>query len=101
MELRISLAGKGTLDNTPVPEPDAWQGFKTHPATSEVEYTDLRHLSSRKQFKRMIIPTDPQLTQVPTLQFSFLIQTPSGTSTNRAAYAGENHRQHTATQSAW
>ena len=71
MELRISLAGKGTLDNTPVPEPDAWQGFKTHPATSEVEYTDLRHLSSRKQFKRMIIPTDPQLTQVPTLQFSF------------------------------
>ena len=79
MELRISLTGKGTLDNTPVPEPAAWQGFKTHPATSEVEYTDLRHLSSRKQFKRMIIPTDPQLTQVPTLKFS-LIQTPSSTS---------------------
>lgn len=71
MELRISLAGKGTLDNTPAPDPAAWQGFKTHPATSEIQYTDLRHLSSRKQFKRMIIPTDPKLTHVPALQFSY------------------------------
>lgn len=71
MELRISLAGSGALDNTPVPEPASWNGFKTHPATSEIEYTDLRHLSSRKQFKRMIIPTDPKLTHVPALQFSY------------------------------
>lgn len=71
MELRISLAGSGALDNTPVPEPVSWNGFKTHPATSEIEYTDLRHLSSRKQFKRMIIPTDPKLTHVPALQFSY------------------------------
>ena len=71
MELRISLAGSGALDNTPVPEPASWNGFKTHPATSEIEYTDLRHLSSRKQFKRMIIPTDSKLTHVPALQFSY------------------------------
>ncbi len=71
MELRISLAGSGALDNTPVPEPVSWNGFKTHPATSEIEYTDLRHLSSRKQFKRMIIPTDSKLTHVPALQFSY------------------------------
>ena len=71
MELRISLAGSGALDNTPVPEPASWNGFKTHPATSEIEYTDLRHLSSRKQFKRMIIPTDPKLTHVPAFQFSY------------------------------
>ena len=71
MELRISLAGSGALDNTPVPEPVSWNGFKTHPATSEIEYTDLRHLSSRKQFKRMIIPNDSKLTHVPALQFSY------------------------------
>ena len=71
LELQISLSGSGALDNTPVPEPASWDGFKTHQATSEIEYTDLRHLSSRKQFKRMIIPTDPKLTHVPALQFSY------------------------------
>lgn len=71
LELQVNLSGKGTLDNTPMPEPASWDGFKPHSATSETDNTEVRPLFSRKQFKRMIIPTDPKLTHAPALLFSY------------------------------
>ena len=71
IELSITLSGQGALDNAPSPEADTWDNFKTYPATSQIQYTDIRHLNSRKTFQRMIIPTSPKLTQLPTLKFSY------------------------------
>ena len=71
IELSVTLSGQGTLDNTPIPNADSWEGFKTHPPTSEVQYTDTRHLNSRKTFQRMIIPTQSTLSHIPALKFSY------------------------------
>ena len=71
IELSVTLSGQGTLDNTPIPDAASWEGFKTHPPTSEVQYTDTRHLNSRKTFQRMIIPTQSTLSHIPALKFSY------------------------------
>ncbi len=71
IKLSVTLSGQGTLDNTPIPEADSWEGFKTFAATSEVQYTDIRHLNSRKTFQRMVIPTQPTLSHMPALKFSY------------------------------
>ena len=71
IELSVTLSGQGALDNTPIPEADSWEGFKTHPATSEVQHTDTRHLKSHKKFQRMIIPAQSTLSHLPALKFSY------------------------------
>jgi len=71
IELSVTLSGQGALDNTPIPEADSWEGFKTHPATSKVQYIDTRHLNSRKTFLRMIIPAQSTLSHIPALKFSY------------------------------
>ncbi len=71
VELTIRLSGKGSIEDTPAPTAAGWDGFKVHPATSKINYTDTRHISSRKEFKQMIIPMRPEVTRVPALEFSY------------------------------
>jgi hypothetical protein len=71
VEISVRLNGKGAVENTPVPEPANWDGFKVHPATSEIDYLDTRQLTARKYFKQMVVPMRPDITQVPPLAFSF------------------------------
>ena len=56
VELTIRLSGRGSIEDTPAPTASGWDGFKVHPATSQINYTDTQHMSSRKEFKQMIIP---------------------------------------------
>ena len=71
VELTVRLFGRGSIDDTPVPTATGWDGFKVHPATSKINYTDTRHMNSRKVFKQMIIPMRPEITRVPALEFSY------------------------------
>jgi len=71
VELTVRVFGRGALEDTPVPEPAAWDGFKAHPASSNIDYLDSRHLSARKHFKQMVVPQRPGISEVPPLQFSF------------------------------
>ena len=71
VELTVRLSGRGSIEDTPVPTAAVWDGFKVHPATSKITYTDTRHMNSRKEFKQMIIPMRPEITRVPPLEFSY------------------------------
>jgi hypothetical protein len=71
VELTVRLFGRGAIEDTPVPTAANWDGFKVHPATSQINYTDAQHMSSLKEFKQMITPMRPEITHVPPLEFSY------------------------------
>ncbi len=71
VELTVRLFGRGAIEDTPVPTAANWDGFKVHPATSQINYTDAQHMNSRKEFKQMIIPMRLEITRVPPLKFSY------------------------------
>lgn len=71
VEITVRLYGKGAIENTPVPAPANWEGFKVHSDTSQIDYLDTRQLTARKHFKQMVVPMRPDITQVPPLAFSY------------------------------
>ena len=69
--LRLRIAGQGNLESLPFPGQAEWSDFKLYPPTSKIETTDSTGMTGVKAFERVVIPQDPKVKELPSIQFSY------------------------------
>jgi hypothetical protein len=69
--VRVQITGRGALDSLTLPAQSAWHDFKTYPPTARVETGDPLGLQGAKTFEQIIAPQSADITELPSLTFSF------------------------------
>jgi hypothetical protein len=67
--LKMKITGKGNFDMVQAPVLTDQQGWKSYPASENLE--DGNRSSRTKRFEQAIVPTRANLTAIPSLQFSY------------------------------
>lgn len=69
--VKVTISGRGALDNITLPAQPAWREFKTYPPNVKVDTTDPLGLEGTKHFELVISPQNAGIRELPPLQFSF------------------------------
>ncbi len=68
---KITLFGRGALDNVELPPQEAWSDFKLYPPNTKLEHTDSLAMNTIKTFEQIVTARHAQMKVLPTLEFSF------------------------------
>ena len=69
--VRVQISGRGALDAVTLPVQDAWNNFKTYPATTKLETSDPYGFQGTKTFEQIVSPQNSDVRELPPLSFSF------------------------------
>jgi hypothetical protein len=69
--VKISLFGRGALDNVGLPGQDAWRDFKLYPPNTKLDHSDSIAMNNIKTFEQVVTANHAQVKALPALEFSF------------------------------
>lgn len=68
---KITIFGRGALDNVELPRQDAWRDFKLYPPNVRLEHVDSLAMNGIKTFEQVITASHAEMKALPVLEFSF------------------------------
>lgn len=71
ISVKITLFGRGALDNVELPPQPAWRDFKFYPPNIKLDHTDSLAMNNIKTFEQVVTANHAQVKALPPLEFSF------------------------------
>lgn len=69
--LTIEIRGQGSVESLQLESLEDWEGFKTYAPETSVELKDNVGLDGTKRFTQVVIPQSVQVTELPSIRFSY------------------------------
>lgn len=71
ISVKITLFGRGALDNVELPPQQAWRDFKLYPPNTRLEHADSLAMNSIKTFDQIVTANHALVRALPPIEFSF------------------------------